>query len=65
MEHPSEVTNMSVTDLAEKSNASEAIIMRLSKKDGYKEFYHFKIALARSVQEDKKETNFELDLTEL
>ncbi|HCM86061.1 MULTISPECIES: MurR/RpiR family transcriptional regulator [Enterococcus] len=64
MEHPSEVTNMSVTDLAEKSNASEATIMRLSKKAGYKGFYHFKIALARNIQDEKKETNFELDLND-
>lgn len=62
--HPLEVTNMSVTELAEKSGASEATIMRLSKKSGCKGFYHFKISLARSLNNKDEITKLSIDLAD-
>ncbi|MGG5315848.1 MurR/RpiR family transcriptional regulator [Enterococcus thailandicus] len=64
LEHPSEVTNMSVTELAEHSNVSEATIMRLSKKAGCKGFYHFKISLARNIQDENTDQSYEIDLND-
>lgn len=64
MEHPNEVTNMSVTELAEKTNVSEATVMRMSKKAGCKGFYHFKISLARNIQEENTDSNFEINLND-
>ncbi|MCZ5721257.1 hypothetical protein O5282_00140 [Escherichia coli] len=39
--------NYSVTELSEKSHASEATIVRTCKKLGYQGYYHLKIALAK------------------
>ncbi|MGX7197878.1 MurR/RpiR family transcriptional regulator [Enterococcus olivae] len=64
LSNPSKVTNMSVTELAEKSGASEATIMRLSKKAGCKGFYHFKIALARSINNWDEIAKLSIDLTD-
>ncbi|XIV32651.1 MurR/RpiR family transcriptional regulator [Escherichia coli] len=41
--------NYSVTELSEKSHASEATIVRTCKKLGYQGYYHLKIALAKEV----------------
>lgn len=62
LEHPNEVTNMSVTELSEKSSASEATIMRLSKKAGYKGFYHFKISLTKDIGNKTESPELEINL---
>ena len=49
--HPREVTEMNVSELAEKSNVSDATIIRFSKKVGFQGFYHLKIALAKESVE--------------
>lgn len=49
LNNASDIVNYSVTELAEKSKASEATIVRTCKKIGYKGYYHLKIALAKEV----------------
>ncbi|HFL9475768.1 TPA: MurR/RpiR family transcriptional regulator, partial [Escherichia coli] len=49
LSHAHEVVNYSVTELSEKSHASEATIVRTCKKLGYQGYYHLKIALAKEV----------------
>lgn len=45
--HPREVTEMNVTELAEKSNVSVATVVRFSKKVGFQGYYHLKIMLEK------------------
>ncbi len=47
--HGAETAKMTVTELAEASAVSEATVMRLSKKAGFKGFYHLKLALAQQA----------------
>lgn len=47
--HGTEAAKMTVTELAEASAVSEATVMRLSKKAGFKGFYHLKLALAQQA----------------
>lgn len=49
LQNPADVVNYSVTELAEKSKASEATIVRACKKIGYQGYYQLKIALAKDV----------------
>jgi RpiR family carbohydrate utilization transcriptional regulator len=56
------VTNMSVTELAEKSNVSDATIIRFSKKVGFKGFYHFKISLAKDIIDPETKISTHIDV---
>ena len=58
-----EVINMTITELAEKTEVSDATIVRLCKKLGFKGFHHFKIALAQEIVQPTKEftTTISLD----
>lgn len=47
--HGAKTAKMTVTELAEASAVSEATVMRLSKKAGFKGFYHLKLALAQQA----------------
>ena len=49
MEHYAQTANMSVMELARKSEVSEATVMRFCKKIGFKGFYHFKITLIQDM----------------
>lgn len=44
--HPQEVSEMNIMELAAKSGVSDATVIRFSKKVGFQGFYHLKIALA-------------------
>jgi DNA-binding MurR/RpiR family transcriptional regulator len=48
-QNPEEVINLSVTELAEKSEASESSVVRFCKSLGYKGYYELKISLAREL----------------
>jgi RpiR family transcriptional regulator, carbohydrate utilization regulator len=48
-QNPEEVINLSVTELAEKSSASESSVVRFCKSLGYKGYYALKISLAREL----------------
>ena len=48
-QNPEEVINLSVTELAEKSSASESSVVRFCKSLGYKGYYELKISLAREL----------------
>ncbi len=48
-ENPEEVISLSVTELAEKSSASESSVVRFCKSLGYKGYYELKISLAREL----------------
>lgn len=47
LSHAHEVVNYSVTELSEKSHASEATIVRTCKKLGYQGYYHFKNCISK------------------
>lgn len=47
LQHPDKVVNMTVAEVAEASDVSDATIMRLAKKAGFKGFYHLKLALSQ------------------
>jgi DNA-binding MurR/RpiR family transcriptional regulator len=49
LQNPEEVINLSVTELAEKSSASESSVVRFCKTLGYKGYYELKISLAREL----------------
>ena len=49
LEHGDEVTKITVTELAERSQVSDATVVRFCQKIGYKGFYQMKIALAQDV----------------
>jgi RpiR family carbohydrate utilization transcriptional regulator len=49
LEHGDDVIKITVTELAERSQVSEATVVRLCQKIGYKGFYQMKIALAQDV----------------
>lgn len=49
MNHPEQVLDMTVSDLAAASGASEATISRFCRKCGMKGFHHLKIDLAQSL----------------
>ena len=56
------VIDMSVSDLADNSNVSEATIMRFCKKAGFKGFYHFKISLAKDIIDPEKDFSADINL---
>ena len=49
LSHPEEVIGLSITDLAENSNASEATVVRVSQLIGYQGFQELKIVLAKDL----------------
>ena len=49
LRNPEEVINLSITELAERSEASESTVVRFCKTLGYKGYYELKIALAREL----------------
>jgi len=49
LRNPEEVISLSVTELAEKSEASESSVVRFCKSLGYKGYYELKISLAREL----------------
>lgn len=49
LQNPEEVINLSITELAERSEASESTVVRFCKILGYKGYYELKIALAREL----------------
>lgn len=52
LENYSKVINMTVTELSDKSNVSDATVMRLCKKVGCSGFYNLKIALAKDMSDE-------------
>ncbi|GAK55800.1 RpiR family Helix-turn-helix domain-containing protein [Candidatus Vecturithrix granuli] len=49
LQHGEEVTEMTVTEVAESSQVSDATVVRFCQKIGYKGFYQMKIALAQDL----------------
>lgn len=49
LDHPKEVLDMNISELARESNTSDATIIRMCKHIGYTGFYQLKISLASSV----------------
>jgi DNA-binding MurR/RpiR family transcriptional regulator len=49
--HPDEVIYLSITELAEKAQTSEATVVRMAQRAGYKGYQAMKIALARDMEE--------------
>lgn len=47
--HPHDVIQLSITDLADRSQTSEATVVRLCRKLGFRGFQDFKIGLAQSL----------------
>lgn len=46
-ENPNMIVDMNIADLAEGSNTSEATVIRICRRLGYRGFYQFKISLAK------------------
>lgn len=49
LDHPSEVINLPVTDLARKSNVSDATVVKFCQRLGYSGYQHLKITLATEL----------------
>ena len=49
LKHGEDVTKITVTELAERSQVSDATVVRFCQKIGYKGFYQMKIALAQDI----------------
>ncbi len=49
LSNPKDVVGLNVSDLAEKSGSSDATVIRLCKRLGYKGFYQMKLALAEEL----------------
>ncbi|HYG58664.1 MAG TPA: MurR/RpiR family transcriptional regulator, partial [Symbiobacteriaceae bacterium] len=47
--HPHDVIQLSITDLADRSGTSEATVVRLCRRLGFRGFQEFKIGLAQSL----------------
>ncbi|MDK2925373.1 MAG: hypothetical protein PWQ41_1147 [Bacillota bacterium] len=60
LENPQEIIHLSITELADRCEAAEATIVRLSKKLGYSGFQDLKIALARDLVEPLKSIHEEV-----
>ena len=67
LKNPEEVINLSITELAQRSERSESTVVRFCKVLGYKGYYELKISLARelivSPQQIYEEINLDDDLT--
>lgn len=61
LENPTIITSMSVKELSDRSGASQATIVRFSKKLGCKGFYHLKIALSKSIESDRELSDLTID----
>ena len=66
LDHPEDVLDMNISDLAKASNTSDATIIRMCKHIGYTGFYQLKISLASSVNDanGKKEIDKPEDIVE-
>lgn len=67
LEHPNELLPLSIVELAEKSESSEATIVRFSKRLGFSGYQELKISLARETKTNivnahmtKEDTAFEI-----
>ena len=49
LQNPEEVINLSITELAERSDVSESTVVRFCKTLGYKGYYELKISIAREL----------------
>ncbi|MBI5966334.1 MAG: MurR/RpiR family transcriptional regulator [Deltaproteobacteria bacterium] len=49
LKNPEEVINLSITELAEKSEASESSVVRFCQSLGYRGYYELKISIAREL----------------
>ena len=65
LKHFSQVIDMSVMELAQKSEVSEATIMRFCKKAGFKGFYHFKISLIKDMSSMEKSQSDEIAMDDI
>ena len=61
LENYQEILNMTVTELAEKAQSSDATVVRFCKSIGYKGYQEFKISLAQDMIVPFKHLNPELD----
>ncbi len=60
-ENYSDIIHLSITELAERSNSSEATVVRLCKSLGYKGYQEFKIKLAQETIEPTHQIHEELE----
>lgn len=65
LNHSNAVVNYSVSELSDKSKASEATIVRTCKKIGYQGYYHLKIALAKEVIDPDENYPSETDFSDI
>ncbi|HAT7494855.1 TPA: MurR/RpiR family transcriptional regulator [Klebsiella pneumoniae] len=65
LNHSDAIVNYSVSELSDKSKASEATIVRTCKKIGYQGYYHLKIALAKEVINPDKGYPSETDFSDI
>jgi len=61
LDHPEEVVDLSVTELARKSGVSDATIVKFSQRLGYSGYQQFKIMLSRELAQPTKANYGELD----
>lgn len=64
LQDPEEVINLSITELAERSEVSESTVVRFCKTLGYKGYYELKIALARELIIPPQQIYEEIDLND-
>ncbi|HEY9573913.1 MAG TPA: MurR/RpiR family transcriptional regulator [Lachnospiraceae bacterium] len=64
LEHGNEVLSLTVTELAEKSNSSDATVVRFCRSIGYKGYQEFKIGLAQDAILPYKHLNTQLEETD-
>lgn len=57
LEHPDEVVNYNVADLAEKSHVSDATVVRVCQRLGYSGYYQIRISLAQEQGSGKQPGN--------
>lgn len=61
LDHPDEVVDLSVTELAHKSGVSDATIVKFSQRLGYSGYQQFKIMLSRELAQPARASYGELD----
>lgn len=65
LEFPEEVMNMGITELSEKSNVSDATIVRFCKKIGFNGYQHFRMKLAKEFVNPEKIISPIVDLSNI
>lgn len=63
-EHDHDIIHMSITELSEQCNISEASLVRFARKLGYKGFQSMKINIAEDVSEPEKQIQSEIHRTD-